>query len=200
MDQPHLRDLVAGSLADLIEHEWTLAMTDVGERSTTSHLFRFMAARCATTDWDVDHEYNRNVDLSKAISFGRSDDTGEKRIYPDIILHRRGRDENLLVIEAKKGFATDEDDFDKVKALVASRDYHYELGLLLAFGIDGPGWSAWWDHPQEAQLWNPAWSWVAFEHETGLLLIDGPEPVFESGSLAALNSAGLARARHRIGY
>lgn len=199
MDGSQLRGLVTDSLSDLIEHEWTLAMTGIGERSITSQLFRFMAARFQGTEWDVDHEYNRNIDLSKAISFSHSDDTGDQRIYPDIIVHKRGSDENLLVIEAKKGTVTDDNDLDKVRALVTSRDYGYEWGLLLTFGIDGPGWEAWLRHPAYIQLWSPTWSWVSFDPQTGQPSFDSLQPVFDADRLTGLNAAGCDRVRLRIG-
>lgn len=56
--------------------------------------------------WHVDVEYNRNIADRKALSIPSDNNPyGEHivSVFPDIIIHRRGSNEdNLLVIEAKK--------------------------------------------------------------------------------------------------
>ena len=56
--------------------------------------------------WDVDCEYNRDMNLIKRLSFPRGDinwdDTEAKTVYPDIIIHKRGSRDNIVVIEMKK--------------------------------------------------------------------------------------------------
>ena len=56
-------------------------------------------------------------------------------IFPDIIVHRRGTFENLLVIEAKTewGKKSSERDHEKLAALTASGEYHYQLGVAFCF-------------------------------------------------------------------
>ncbi len=50
-------------------------------------------------------------------------------VFPDIIVHRRGRDgPNLLVVEAKKATSRRSSDFDFVKL----RAYRQQLGYLTA--------------------------------------------------------------------
>lgn len=56
-------------------------------------------------------------------------------VFPDIIVHRRGKDRNLLVVEAKTewGGASQNEDFEKLKALTTSTDYKYQLGVGFRF-------------------------------------------------------------------
>jgi hypothetical protein len=62
--------------------------------------------------WDVDCEYNRNRYDTKKLIMGddihlkvettQTDDEQGKTVYPDIIVHRRGTDHNLLVSEVQR--------------------------------------------------------------------------------------------------
>ena len=56
-------------------------------------------------------------------------------VFPDIIVHRRGTDDNLLVVEAKTewGGTSQDGDFEKLKALTTSADYKYRLGVGFKF-------------------------------------------------------------------
>ena len=56
-------------------------------------------------------------------------------IFPDIIVHRRGTDDNLLVVEAKTDWssASQNRDFEKLKALTKSTDYKYRMGVGVKF-------------------------------------------------------------------
>lgn len=75
----------------------------------TSALLR-IASRCIYRnefpDFDVDCEYNRDGVAPKKIGhlglYPDDDDTEAETVFPDIIVHRRGTEQNYLVIEAKK--------------------------------------------------------------------------------------------------
>lgn len=56
-------------------------------------------------------------------------------IFPDIIVHRRGTETNLLVVEAKTAWSRRASgrDHEKLAALTASGEYHYQLGIALCF-------------------------------------------------------------------
>ncbi len=80
-------------------------------------------------DYDVDCEYDRHIDDEKRVA-GRESD-----IRPDIVIHRRGTDEqNLACIEIKKEQNTQSRnaDFEKLRAL--TREYGYQLGMFIEFG------------------------------------------------------------------
>jgi hypothetical protein len=72
----------------------------------------------------VDHEYNRQGEDSKRNSTGNA-------VVPDIVVHRRGTNENYIVIEAKKGHNPDGEDLEKLKRYVADQQYQYAFQLTL---------------------------------------------------------------------
>jgi hypothetical protein len=77
----------------------------------------------------VDCEYNRNRDEKKTVS-------GDP-VYPDIIVHVRGTDRNLLAIEIKKKSAAErykEKDRVKLRCLKAEYGYQYAVFLQLPTG------------------------------------------------------------------
>jgi hypothetical protein len=62
-----------------------------------------------------------------------ADDEDARTVFPDIIVHRRGSKDNLLVIEAKKAGSSNASDLAKVRAFMTSDEYQYRYGLLLQF-------------------------------------------------------------------
>lgn len=102
-----------------------LGVLDANERSITHKLAEHMKGQFS--GWQVDCEYNRR-------------ESGPKRlkgtlVLPDIIVHRRGIPENLLVIECKKenevGLSKDE---KKIESFVNDTHYKCRFGLVLVFG------------------------------------------------------------------
>ncbi len=111
---------------------------EVNERSITHCLATYL--REPFPEWNVDCEYNRNGTDTKRLAIDpvqiRSDDIGGKTVYPDIIVHHRGcrgRDANLLVIEAKKTWTEDSPDQDrrKLEEFGRSEDFAYSFGALV---------------------------------------------------------------------
>ena len=91
--------------------------------------------------YSVDCEYNRmNKDMKKIIQ----EDNIVNLIYPDIILHKRNSNDNLIAIEMKKICSNNNEaknkDRIKLKALTNSKgknDFHYILGVY--FEVDTTG-------------------------------------------------------------
>ena len=98
-------------------------------------------------DYNVDCEYNRvgNGD-PKRLDLLRANDpdcphdcdqcpNNKCVIFPDIIVHHRGTEDNLLVIEAKTAWNRRDltRDFKKLAALTDSGEYHYRLGIAFSF-------------------------------------------------------------------
>jgi hypothetical protein len=75
----------------------------------------------------VDIEYNKYKEDEKKMTNGRT-------IRPDVIVHERrsGNKNNLIVIEAKKGYPS-KSDRQKVTDLVDSDNYRYSLGALISY-------------------------------------------------------------------
>ena len=99
------------------------------ERSMTFRLGMYLQP--IFSGWDVDCEYNRNIsapNLIKSIPW--------RNVYPDVIIHRRGTDNNLLAIEAKPpNKSRDEIDEakDKIVEYVRHKPLRYQFGLFIEF-------------------------------------------------------------------
>ena len=115
-----------------------LTLHDVNERSI-SHRFAIYLEFSFGKEYNVDCEYNKNIEHGHGIkkieileskwkkyhpnrseqrSFSEDEILIEKSVYPDIIVHRRGsNDHNLLIIEIKKSSSriSEEYDFEKLK-------------------------------------------------------------------------------------
>jgi len=82
-------------------------------------------------DYDVDCEYNKHIDTEKIVNKFNSS------IRPDILIHKRGTDNNNLVcIEIKKeqNNSTRTNDYNKLKELTKQDgQYKYYLGIFIDF-------------------------------------------------------------------
>lgn len=111
----------------------------VNERSVTHRLAIYLAAEFDDS-WDVDIEYNRNLDTVKRLGLHRRDvtdyDLHATTVFPDVIVHRRGTSTNLLVIEAKRNAGGHEYDFEKLQAFTRSGDggLGYRFGAHVVIG------------------------------------------------------------------
>jgi hypothetical protein len=137
------RDEVLARLQDayktFLSKDTQLLELDVNERSITHKLAEYLQREFP--DWHVDCEYNRVRDLPKrlvgSIVSTHTDDTDGKTVYPDIIVHRRCSQENLLVIEAKKSTtAADSDDISKLKAYKSEHGYKFAYAVTFQVGAD----------------------------------------------------------------
>lgn len=90
---------ITQSLDDFMKNDGYLIEHDVSERAITHKLAQaFEAVFRQHSGYDVDCDYNRCVGLDPI----KRGNTG-RRVYPDIIVHRRGkRNDNLLAVEVKK--------------------------------------------------------------------------------------------------
>lgn len=86
--------------------------------------------------WNVDCEYNLNMNEIKVLEGLRECDErrATDRVFPDIIIHKRGLKKNLLVIEIKKNHLDPKCDEKKLELFTAPEgEYNYVLGLFLKF-------------------------------------------------------------------
>jgi hypothetical protein len=119
------------ALDELLGNDRSLLEADANERAITHRLGVYLAVLFPS--WDVDCEYNRDGHEVKALS--------GQVVVPDVIVHRRGTQENLLVIEVKKTTSNESDEADK-KKLRAFREqlgYQNALFLKLACGLERAG-------------------------------------------------------------
>lgn len=147
--------IVKHSLQKLRRLDKDLLDININERTITHKLAEYLQEHFP--EFKVDCEYNRyrnyikrirseqdrsreivnlsDIKLAKLIWENKEADT----IYPDIIVHKRGTQENnLLVIEVKKSSNRDTGDSDKKKIEeLMNRPYNYNFGLFLRINLDG---------------------------------------------------------------
>lgn len=110
-----------------------LVAQDASERAMTHWVAVYLQDEFA--EWHVDVEYNRNQGDVKRVYAQVPPEVSTHSdealtVFPDIIVHRRGSNENLLVVEAKKS-APRLPSFDDLKL----RSYtDPDLGLAYAWG------------------------------------------------------------------
>jgi len=140
---PPLEDVkqrVITAICMLYRHDRDLLDVDANERSITHKLAEHLQREFS--DWHVDCEYNRRRDLIKRlqIDFGKidADDIEAKTVFPDIIVHRRQTEQNLLVIEVKKDNGQEgTKDIEKLKKFTTVPEYQYQYGLFLRLNETG---------------------------------------------------------------
>lgn len=132
-----------------LKEEKEIIGIDINERTLSARLMFHLQTllledelyREKYKSYSVDCEYNRmNKDMKKIIQ----EDNVVNLIYPDIILHRRNSNNNLMAIEMKKICSNDNEaknkDRIKLKALTKNNkkiNFHYTLGVY--FEVDTTG-------------------------------------------------------------
>lgn len=152
-DIEEIEILVNNALDRLYYNDRYLLEHDVNELSITHKLARYLED--IFFYYDVDCEYNRIGDIAKRLNrnlyekykgiLGYKIDNilkeknNDKLAKPDIILHKRGRnDQNLLAIEVKKSDNKD-DNYDRLKLIIyTDKDYglNYKYGLFIKLDKD----------------------------------------------------------------
>lgn len=138
------REAVATKLDSCIQKllatDAKLLALNANERAITHKFAEYLAA--CFPDWQVDCEYDRLLEEAKRLRLH-----GEwRRVIPDIIVHRRNTDENLLVIEAKKDNDPRGGDADMEKLREFKNQLGYRHAIFLRFrvgdraGVEIPVW------------------------------------------------------------
>lgn len=136
LEMPELIDKIINVL---IEEQHYLLRNNANERSITHHLA--IIINRYFKEYDIDCEYNRLDDKIKSITIPNETtswkDTDAKSVFPDIIVHRRGsQDENKLVIEVKKSSNTSSRKKDKNKLQAYKNELGYEFAVFILIGVD----------------------------------------------------------------
>jgi len=138
-DNLEIQKLVEDCLEIFSRNDSFLIQNRVNERSVSHKLAEYLQKQFQ--DWDVDCEYNRKgLDIKTLEKINDcSDQRTTNRVLPDIIIHKRNTDENLLVIEIK---IENEDscDIEKLKLFTSTEgEFRYQLGLFIKFNLtSGP--------------------------------------------------------------
>ncbi len=114
------------SLNLTLKNDIYLMEINANERSISCKLAGYLQKEFP--EWDVDCEYNRDKDQVKLRS------NNSDGFIPDIIVHIRGKPDNLLVIEVKKSNG-DYNDEEKRLEEATSGHFKYTLGIYVIFNV-----------------------------------------------------------------
>jgi len=129
-----IQEKVHISLGVLFKSDSFLLEAGVHERSIAHKLAEYLQDEFP--DWNVDCEYNKKGRDNKILDGIRecSEQKKTDKIYPDIIVHIRNKNKNLLVIEIKTNNQNDPCDIKKLELLTEpEHGYEYTLGLYVRF-------------------------------------------------------------------
>lgn len=130
------------ALSRLLREDAFLLEADANERSISHRLAVYLGEEFPR--WDVDCEYNRDGHEPKRLQLNpesvQSDDAQGTTVYPDIIVHKRGRPENVLAVEIKKSNGgRGERDCRKLGRLRSELGYRFGLFLRFETGKSSRG-------------------------------------------------------------
>ena len=97
-----VRRIVEDTVQTFVKEHAVLLENDTNEQALSHQLASLLAPRFQ--DWDVDCEYNRNGETIKRLRYALvpNGEVSDRNVVPDIIIHHRRTDENLVAIEVKK--------------------------------------------------------------------------------------------------
>lgn len=123
-----IASLLCTAIRKVFENDLYLLEINAHERTICAHLAGYLKE--LFTNWHVDVEYNRSGVDPKKIGIGEVPES----IFPDIIIHKRGSKDNLLVLELKKGesLAPDQRDIIKLEAIAKTYGYRYSVFIRLS--------------------------------------------------------------------
>lgn len=142
IDQGAIEADVRKAIARLFERDSFLLENNANERSISHKLAEYLQMELDC--WDVDCEYNRDDHEIKQLNLPPrqkpADDPHATTVYPDIIVHRRNTDQNLLAVEIKKSNNPDDGSFDcrKLKAFKDQLGYQHCLFIKFKVGTPNP--------------------------------------------------------------
>lgn len=136
MDEQEIRGVLTAAVERLQREEAKIIGADVAERTICACLAAILQQ--SFPDHSVHVEYNRHFVHRKEIRL--PDVNGNlvsKRVFPDIIVHQPGCDDNnLLVIEVKKttNQCQDHEDIYKLQLIKEQIRYQFAAFIRLPFG------------------------------------------------------------------
>lgn len=139
MNRSEIEGRIFNALDQLYKNDTFLLEHAAHERSISHKLGEYL--QVLFPGWHVDCEYNlHGIETKKLPRECRGQP--QERVFPDIIIHHRNTDHNLLVIEIKPNRKEQPDECDNAKLLAftnPSGEYKYQAGLFIGFnGINEP--------------------------------------------------------------
>lgn len=139
-----LMDIFEKAKEKFLKEEKEIIEINVNERTLSARLMFHLQTLLLNEiyqenykEYSIDCEYNRRKEIVKILPKEyRELEKKDKQIYPDIILHQRNSEKNLMIIEMKKTYSSDEggknENRDRLKFLTSLRKenkYKYLLGV-----------------------------------------------------------------------
>ncbi len=136
-----VRERVQAAIDSFLSNESQLLVNNSSEQAITHRLAVILEG--LFEDWNVDCEYNRNQSTIKKLMYAISpnEPVEERNVVPDVIVHHRMTEDNLLVIEVKKSTNQEPDERDIAKLHAFREQLGYENALFIRFlaGTQNPG-------------------------------------------------------------
>ena len=139
----NIAENVIHGIKRLFDEDTLLLTRNAHEQAVTASLACHL--RPLFPDWHVDCEFNRDAQSKDDIKRLK-----RRPVKPDIIVHHRGQDENLLAFEVKQSAnnidtAKDRDAIRKLVGYLTNQKYQHALFLKFQSGASVPGiWRAEW--------------------------------------------------------
>jgi hypothetical protein len=136
-----IEEVLNGAIDNLISKHPILLELDISERALTHHLANYIREKIPEF-YDVDVEYNRHFADPKRINLPsrttNDTDTRARTAFPDIIIHKRNKDsDNLLVLEIKK--PGEDLEYDKLKLAAFVKELKYMNAAHIVIRKDTSG-------------------------------------------------------------
>jgi len=131
-DFKEIKQRVNVAVGVLFKNDSFLLEKGVNERSVSHKLAEYLQEQFP--DWNVDCEYDKKGDATKRLhGIDECRKSDSIIVYPDIIIHQRNKENNLLVIEIKTKSQDFICDIEKLKLFTSDIDYKYNFGLFIKF-------------------------------------------------------------------
>ena len=132
MEQFEIEEKINEALKQLRNKDSVLLSNNLSERAICHKLAIYIEN--IFIDWDVDCEYNKIPTGCKILDIiPRGKSNSEKRkVFPDIIVHKRNTNDNFIVIEIKKSMNNNhsEVEFDKGKLNAYKTELKYKFAVI----------------------------------------------------------------------
>ena len=143
MKKELVNTLIKKSIDDLYKYDSYILSNNynINERTVTHRLAIYLENHFSEFGYHVDVEYNRmrkdydNKDelgnlMGKKLNWDKTDE-GSTFVYPDIIVHKRDTDENLIEIEVKMAWKNHKKQFDYEKINEYIQQLGYKYGVYI---------------------------------------------------------------------
>lgn len=128
-DEPSVGAAVLDALNLLFEKDGQLLSINASEQAIAAKLAQYLLPHFPNCHVDV--EYNRMGEAPKKVAWNEK----PEEVYPDIIVHTRTTDQNILAIELKKDSNPEKKDRDILKLKAYRRELGYMHALFLRLNV-----------------------------------------------------------------